>query len=242
MNHIVLAGIVRGAGMATSTDKPCCRATMTFEPLQDGQPSSVLELVAWGKAAEKLATPPAAFTIVEGRLTLVRSGDQQPVPTIEVSRLYAGSDGAATLNTISLVGRAGRDPECRFFESGAAVANLTLAVNRRSRDEEPDWFNLEIWGKQAQVAADYVRKGSLLGIIGSFKFDTWPDRNTGEQRFKPVVRVDRLELLSSKRDSEQGGAPAPAQAPPPARPKRPATAAPVWDSGSEAEGLTDVPF
>jgi single-strand DNA-binding protein len=85
------------------------------------------------------------------------------------------------------------------------VANLTLAVNRRSRDDEPDWFNLEIWGKQAQVAADYVRKGSLLGIIGSFKLDRWTDRASGEERTKPVIRVDRLELLGSKRDSEAMG-------------------------------------
>ena len=79
------------------------------------------------------------------------------------------------VNSITLVGRAGRDPEVRYFESGSMVANLTLAVNRRSGSDEPDWFNLEIWGKQAQVAADYVRKGSLLGIIGSFKLDRWTD-------------------------------------------------------------------
>jgi single-strand DNA-binding protein len=85
------------------------------------------------------------------------------------------------------------------------VANLTLAVNRRSSNDEPDWFNLEIWGKQAQVAADYVKKGSLLGIIGSFKLDRWTDRTSGEERTKPVVRVDRLELLGSKRDGDQGG-------------------------------------
>ena len=107
-----------------------------------------------------------------------------------------------SLNSVTLVGRAGRDPEVRYFESGSVVANLTIAVNRRSRDEEPDWFNLEIWGKQAQIAADYVKKGSLLGIIGSFKVDRWADRNTGEDRTKPVIRVDRLELLGSKRDSE----------------------------------------
>tara|TARA_Y100001968_G_C19306802_1_gene692066 strand:+ start:465 stop:848 length:384 start_codon:yes stop_codon:yes gene_type:complete len=106
------------------------------------------------------------------------------------------------LNCINLVGRAGRDPEVRYFESGSVVANLTMAVNRRGRDEQPDWFNLEIWGKQAQVAADYVKKGSLLGITGSFKLDTWDDRNTGEAKSKPVIRVDRLELLGSKRDSE----------------------------------------
>jgi len=106
------------------------------------------------------------------------------------------------VNSVTLVGRAGRDPEVRYFESGTVVANLTMAVNRRNRDDEPDWFNLEIWGKQAQIAADYVKKGSLIGITGSFKLDSWKDRNTGEERNKPVVRVDRLELLGSKRDSE----------------------------------------
>ena len=106
------------------------------------------------------------------------------------------------INSVTLVGRAGRDPEVRYFESGSVVANLTIAVNRRSRNEEPDWFNLEILGKQAQVAADYVKKGALLGISGSYKVDTWTDRNTGEGRSKPVVRVDRLELLGSKRDGE----------------------------------------
>ena len=108
------------------------------------------------------------------------------------------------VNSGTLVGRAGRDPEVRYLESGSVVANLTLAVNRRSRDDEPDWFNLEIWGKQAEVAANYVRKGSLVGIIGSFKLDRWTDKATGEERSKPVVRVDRLELLGSRRDNEAG--------------------------------------
>ena len=106
-----------------------------------------------------------------------------------------------SINAINLVGRAGRDPEVRYFESGSLVANFTLAVNRRSRNEEPDWFNLEIWGKQAQVAADYVKKGSLLGISGSFKLDQWRDKTNGENKSKPVIRVDRLELLGSRRDS-----------------------------------------
>ena len=106
------------------------------------------------------------------------------------------------INTVNLVGRAGREPDVRYFESGSTVANFTLAVNRRSRDEEPDWFNLEIWGKQAQVAADYVRKGSLIGITGSLKIDSWKDKSTGEDRYKPVIRVDRLNLLGSKRDSD----------------------------------------
>ncbi len=109
-----------------------------------------------------------------------------------------------SVNSISLVGRAGRDPEVRYFESGSIVANLTLAVNRRSKQDEPDWFNIEIWGKQAQVAADYVKKGSLIGITGSFKLDQWKDKKTGEDRSKPVVRVERLELLGSRKEGEDG--------------------------------------
>ena len=106
------------------------------------------------------------------------------------------------INSINLVGRAGREPDVRYFESGTTVANFTLAVNRIGKGDEPDWFNLEIWGKQAQIAADYVKKGSLIGISGSFKIDSWKDKNTGEDRFKPVVRVDRLNLLSSRKETE----------------------------------------
>ena len=108
------------------------------------------------------------------------------------------------INTINLVGRAGREPDVRYFESGSTVANFSLAVNRISKSDEPDWFNLEIWGKQAQIAADYVKKGSLIGITGSFKIDSWKDKNTGEDRFKPVVRVDRLNLLSSRKEADNG--------------------------------------
>jgi single-strand DNA-binding protein len=107
------------------------------------------------------------------------------------------------LNVINLVGRAGRDPDVKYFESGSVVCNLTLAVNRRSRNsDEPDWFNLEIWGRTAEVAANYVRKGSLIGITGALKFEHWQDRSTGAERSRPVIRVDRLELLGSKRDQE----------------------------------------
>ena len=109
------------------------------------------------------------------------------------------------MNVIFLVGRAGRDPEVRYFESGSMVANLSLAVNGETRDAETEWFNLEIWGKQAQVAADYVRKGKQLAIVGSAKTEKWTDRTTGEERKKQVVKVIRLELLGSRRDDEGTG-------------------------------------
>lgn len=108
-----------------------------------------------------------------------------------------------SLNSVTLVGRVGGDPDVKYFESGSVVCNLTLAVNRRSRNtEQPDWFNLELWGKQAEVAANYVRKGSLIGVSGALKFEYWKDRNTGANRSKPVIRVERLDLLGSKRDNE----------------------------------------
>ncbi|MEM6591111.1 MAG: single-stranded DNA-binding protein [Cyanobacteria bacterium P01_H01_bin.119] len=107
------------------------------------------------------------------------------------------------VNTVTLVGRAGRDPDVKYFESGNVVCNLTLAVNRRTRNsDEPDWFSLEIWGRTAEIAANYVRKGSLIGVSGALKFDYWQDRATGQARSKPVIRVDRLDLLGSKRDND----------------------------------------
>lgn len=108
-----------------------------------------------------------------------------------------------SVNVVTLVGRAGGDPDVRYFESGSVKCSLTLAVNRRSsRNEQPDWFNLEIWGKTAEVAANYVRKGSLIGITGSLKFEHWQDRATGADRSRPVIKVDKLDLLGSRRDNE----------------------------------------
>lgn len=108
-----------------------------------------------------------------------------------------------SVNVVTLVGRVGGDPDVKYFESGSVVCNLTLAVRRRSsRDDQPDWFNLELWGKNAEIAANYVRKGSLIGISGSLKLEHWQDRNTGAARSKPVIRVDRLDLLGSRRDNE----------------------------------------
>ncbi len=110
-----------------------------------------------------------------------------------------------SLNKVHLVGRCGRDPEVKYFESGKIVANFAIAVNRNTsnRDEPPDWFDLEVWDKTAEIASNYVKKGSLIGISGSLKFDRWSDRTTGEERRKAVIRVDKLELLGSKADNQQ---------------------------------------
>ena len=113
-----------------------------------------------------------------------------------------------SLNVVTLVGRVGGDPDVKYFESGTVKCRLTLAVNRTSKSsDQPDWFNLELWGKEAQIAADYIRKGRLIAVKGSLKFDRWQDRNTGTNRSSPVIKVDRFELLDSKRDAESNRSP-----------------------------------
>ncbi len=108
-----------------------------------------------------------------------------------------------SLNIVHLVGRTGTPPEIRYFDSGKILCKLTLAVNRLSKkDDQPDWFELEMWDKTAQIAGNYVKKGSQIGVQGSLKIETWSDRNTGANRSKPVIRVNRLDLLGSKKDNE----------------------------------------
>jgi single-strand DNA-binding protein len=108
-----------------------------------------------------------------------------------------------SLNVVTLVGRVGGDPDVKYFESGSVKCRLTLAVNRQTKNsDQPDWFNLELWGKDAEFAANYIQKGRLIGVKGSLKFDSWSDRTTGATRTSPVIRVERIQLLDSKRDSE----------------------------------------
>ncbi|GAX37073.1 single-stranded DNA-binding protein [Nodularia sp. NIES-3585] len=110
-----------------------------------------------------------------------------------------------SINIVTLVGRVGGDPDIKYFESGTVKCRLTLAVDRRSRNsDEPDWFNLELWGKTAEVAGNYVRKGKQIAVKGSLRFNTWSDRQTGANRSTPVIYVDQLDLLGSKRDAEGG--------------------------------------
>lgn len=198
MNNLVLIGAVIAAPTikTVASDKQLATFLVQVDSLSPEEEPWNLAVSAWGKTAEtaKALAVPGQSLVLVGSLKV----DKNRPPELQITSLSTAAGGS-----IALVGRAGRDPEVRYFESGSVVAKLTLAVNRRSRDDEPDWFNLEIWGKQAQVAADYVRKGSLLGITGLLKLDRWTDRTTGEERSKPVVRVDRLELLGSRRDAPE---------------------------------------
>jgi len=117
-----------------------------------------------------------------------------------------------SINVVVLVGNAGRDPELRFFESGSCVCEFSLAINRLPRDgqeQAPLWVNCKAWGKTAQVAGDYVRKGSKVAVVGRLEIEQWTDRSSGEVRSKTLVVVDRLELCGSRGGSDGIGTPAP---------------------------------
>jgi single-strand DNA-binding protein len=196
---------------AVGNDKQVASFPVKIAAYKEVDPPMVLQVTAWGElAADAVQSIQAdTYLILTGRLR-IEKGKPPEFQIAQFYRVNAPVDRPG-INLVSLVGRAGRDPDVRYFESGSMVANLTLAVNRASRDDQPDWFGLEIWNKQAQVAADYVRKGSLLGISGMVKVITWTDRTSGEERSKPVIRVDRLELLGSKRDDDGGGVAPPGQ-------------------------------
>jgi len=111
----------------------------------------------------------------------------------------------ASLNVCTFTGRAGRDPEVRYFESGKMIAEFSIAVDGWKRDEKPLWINLKIWGKIADVAANYVRKGSMIAVSGQLENETWTDKGSGEERSKIVLNVKDLTLLDSKKDSDASG-------------------------------------
>ncbi len=106
------------------------------------------------------------------------------------------------INSVTLVGRAGQDPEIRYFESGTSLTTFSVAVNRPTKNKETDWFDIKLWGRQAEIASEYVRKGSLVGIMGQVDFDTWNDKNSGELVTKPVIAATDIRLLGSKADNQ----------------------------------------
>src|SRR5271168_3491192 len=105
------------------------------------------------------------------------------------------------VNSVVVVGRAGRDPEMKYFESGRVKTTFSVAVNRPTKEKETDWFDIEIWGRQAEIAGEYVRKGSLIGIEGRLDFNRWTD-DGGNKNVKPYIHATGLRLLGSKKDNQ----------------------------------------
>ncbi len=114
----------------------------------------------------------------------------------------------ASFNRVVLVGNLTRDPELRTIASGTPVTEIGLAVNERRRDqngnwiEDPNFFDVTVWGRSAEVLQQFARKGSSILVEGRLKQDTW--EQDGQKRSKVKVVADRI-LLMGSRDSGQGG-------------------------------------
>ncbi|MBS0499102.1 MAG: single-stranded DNA-binding protein, partial [Proteobacteria bacterium] len=142
----------------------------------------------------------------------------------------------ASVNKVILVGNLGRDPEMRSFPSGDQVANVTLATTDKWRDkqsgeprEHTEWHRLVFNGKLAEIAGQYLRKGSQIYVEGSIRTRKWQGQD-GQDRYSTEVRVDQMQMLGSRQGAgapagDEGGygggydAPSrPAARPPAARP------------------------
>jgi single-strand DNA-binding protein len=106
------------------------------------------------------------------------------------------------MNNYCCVGNLGKDPDIKFFENGNRVANFSLAI-RGFKKEETVWLNdCEAWNKTADILSDYCKKGTKVGLTGSFKTQKWVDNVTGKERSKLILNVSQLTLLGSKSDSQ----------------------------------------
>lgn len=103
------------------------------------------------------------------------------------------------LNNVTLVGRAGKSPEVRHFESGKIKGTVNMAVNRISKDKETDWFPIEAWGKQAEIMGEFVKKGHKFGVVGELRNEEWEDED-GKHR-KTIVVAQRIILMQEKNES-----------------------------------------
>ncbi len=106
-------------------------------------------------------------------------------------------------NTIALVGRAGQDAEMKYFESGTAKAEVNIAVDRgkdREGQKITDWFRVVFWGRQAEIAGEYVKKGSLIGVDGSIELNSWTDEASGEKRSMYYIKGNTLKLIGGRKE------------------------------------------
>ncbi len=148
------------------------------------------------------------------------------------------------LNKVMIIGNLGNEPESRYMPSGSAVTNISIATSDSWRDkttgeqqERTEWHRVTFYGKLAEIAAQYLHKGSQVYVEGRLQTRKWQDKN-GQDRYTTEIIANEMQMLG--RRGEGGGgyesAPAPAAAQPQAATTAPASAGPTDDFDD------DVPF
>jgi len=112
----------------------------------------------------------------------------------------------AGVNKVILVGNLGKDPEVRHLENGTAVANFTIATSESYKDREgnrvdqTEWHNVVVWRKLAEIAENYLKKGSQIYLEGKLRTRSWEDQQ-GNKRYTTEVVADTFTMLGKKEDS-----------------------------------------
>jgi len=160
----------------------------------------------------------------------------------------------ASVNKVIIVGNLGADPETRYLPSGDAVTSIRVATTDRYKDkatgemrEATEWHNISFFAKLAEIAGQYLRKGSQVYVEGSLRTRKYTDKN-GVEKYATDIRADSMQMLGSRQGmggpAEDGGGYAPRQAAP-ARPaaapaSRPAAAKPAASNFDDMDD--DIPF
>jgi single-strand DNA-binding protein len=117
----------------------------------------------------------------------------------------------ASFNKVILLGNLTRDPEVRYTPKGTAVTELGMAVNRvytaenGEKREETTFVDVTLWGRTAEIAGEYLKKGRPVFIEGRLQLDTWDDKQSGQKRSKLKVVGEGLQLIGSRPAGGGGG-------------------------------------
>lgn len=114
------------------------------------------------------------------------------------------------INRVLLVGNLTKDPELRHTPSGTAVCDFSIAINGREKigdtwQDRADFFDVVVWGNQAENCAQHLSRGSMVGVDGKLRQDRWEDRDTGQKRSKVKITADTVQFLNNKRDDAESG-------------------------------------
>jgi len=117
----------------------------------------------------------------------------------------------ANLNKVMLIGNVTRDPEIKYTPKGSAVTDLGIAVNRvftpegGEKREETTYVDVTLWGRQAEIAGEYCKKGRSIYIEGRLQLDSWEDKTSGQKRTKLRVVGENFQLLGPRPGGGAGG-------------------------------------
>lgn len=147
----------------------------------------------------------------------------------------------ASVNKVILVGNLGRDPETRYSADGAAIANVSVATTRRYKDssgqqqEETEWHRVVFFGRLAEIAGEYLRKGRSVYVEGRLRTRKWTDKEGAEKQTTEIV-AENMQMLGSREGMGGGDI---EESAPPARPAAKPAAKPAQNI---AEMDDDIPF